>query len=240
MKVHDCIQGSREWRKLRLGVPTASNFDKIITPKTGKPSSQAESYRMDLLAEMVLGQPLEKVKTEWMQRGNDLEPVAISYYEFQTDAETMPVGFITNDAGTVGASPDRIVNDDLLLEVKCPSAGQHLAYVLGKHGVDAEYRVQLQGQLFIAEKKAVDIISFHPQMPHAIVRIERDEDFIKLLDAELKSFVAILTEKRDELDRRGLLAKTDPQPDHSKDFITDEDVDRIIEAQRSGALELAQ
>ncbi len=217
---------------MRLGIPTASNFDKIITPKTGKPSSQAEGYRMDLLAELVLGQPIEKIKTEWMQRGNELEEMAVDYYEFQTDTETTPVGFITNDAGTVGASPDRIVSDELLLEVKCPSAGQHLAYVLGKHGVDAEYRVQLQGQLFIAEKKAVDIISFHPQMPHAIVRIERDEDFIKLLDSELQAFVAILSDKREELDRRGLLFKPDPESDHSKDFITDEDLERILEAQR--------
>lgn len=232
MKVHACIQGSEEWHALRLGVPTASNFDKIITPKAGKPSAQAEGYMLDLLAEMVLGHPLEKIKTEWMKRGNELEAEAVDYYEFQTDQETTPVGFITNDAGTIGASPDRIVSKELLLECKCPSPGEHLAYVLGKSGVDAEYRVQLQGQLYVTECKAVDIISYHPHMPHAIVRVERDEEFIKLLDAELHKFVTKLAEKREELDKRGLLPKPIVQRDHSKDFISDDDLDRIIEAQR--------
>ena len=177
MILHPVVQGTEAWRTLRLGIPTASNFEKIITPKSGKPSAQAEGYMLDLLAELVLGHPLEKIKTDWMQRGNDLEAEAVDYYEFQTDSETTPVGFMTNEAGTVGASPDRIVTPELLLECKCPSAGTHLGYVLGKSGVDAEYRVQLQGQLYISECKAVDIISYHPQMPHAIVRIERDEEF---------------------------------------------------------------
>ncbi len=232
MIVHACLQGSDEWHRLRLGIPTASCFDRIITTKKAEPSAQAGAYMMDLLAELVLGRPIEKVSTSWMQRGNELEAEAVSYYEFQTDSETMPVGFVTNDAGTIGASPDRLVTKDLLLEAKCPSPGEHLAYVLGKSGVDAEYRVQLQGQLYITEAKTVDIISYHPHMPHAIVRVERDEEFIKKLSAELDKFVAILAAKRDELDRRGLLCKPSAEPDHGADFISDEDVERILEAQR--------
>ncbi len=232
MKVFDVVQGTEAWRSLRLGIPTSSQFDRIITPRTGKPSSQAEGYMLDLLAELVLGHPLEKIQTTWMQRGTELESQAVDYYELQTDSDTTTVGLMTNDAETIGASPDRIVNQDLLLEVKCPSAGVHMGYVLGKSGVDADYRVQLQGQLYISECKEVDIISYHPGMPHAIVRIERDEEFIKLLDKELADFLTKLHAKREQLDKRGLLAKPKPQPDHSKEFLSDEDVDRIIEAQR--------
>lgn len=231
MKIHSCIQGSEEWSRLRLGVPTASNFHKIITPRSGKPSSQSDGYMYDLLAEMSLGHPIETVKTEWMHRGNEMEAKAVDYYELQTDQETTPVGFITNDTGTIGCSPDRIVSPELLLECKCPSPGVQMAYVLGKSGVEDEYRVQLQGQLYVTGCKAVDIISYHPHLPHAIVRVERDEEFIKLLDAELRKFVAKLAEKREELDRRGLLAK--PEENERSDdssFLSRQDEDMIVDS----------
>src|SRR5579871_3733967 len=103
MIVIDCEQGSDEWHKARLGLPTASEFDKIITP-TGKPSTQYDAYANRLLAEIMVGHSVETFeKTPWMERGNALEADAASFYELQREVTLTPVGFVTDDARTMGA-----------------------------------------------------------------------------------------------------------------------------------------
>jgi len=230
MKLHSCVQGSTEWLRLRMGKPTASQFSRIVTP-TGKVSTSQDAYMRELVAELIIGRPLEGPKMPWMERGKDLEAEAVAFYEFQKDVETEVVGFMTNDAETIGASPDRRVSPTRLLQVKCPSPAVHVGCLLFDD-VSKEYKPQLQGELYIAEAEVNDIISYHPEMPHALVSVQRDEEFIKLLDAELQKFVAKLAEKRAELDKRGLLAKPAAEQDHSADFLSDEDVERLIEAQR--------
>ena len=89
----ECEQGSTQWLNARLGIPTASQFDRILSPKTLKPSASAEGYRHELLAEWLLGEPIDTVNTEWMQRGIELEPRAVQFYEFQRDIETTRIGF---------------------------------------------------------------------------------------------------------------------------------------------------
>src|SRR5688572_30777229 len=120
MKIHDCIQGTSEWFNIRSGIPTSSEFDKIITPKTGKPSSQAEHYMFALIAERLMGHPRIEFMSRWMDRGNQMESEAVAFYELQRDANTQRIGFLTNDDETVGSSPDRFVDDDGLLEIKVP------------------------------------------------------------------------------------------------------------------------
>lgn len=180
MKVHDVQQGTSAWLHLRAGIPTASEFDRILTP-TGRVSAQAEAYMLGLLAERMMGHPRKEFISLWMGRGSGLEPDAVSFYELQRDCETQSVGFITNDAGTVGASPDRLVEERGLLEVKCPAEHTHVRYLLYK-AVEQTYYPQIQGQLWIAEREWVDILSYHPEMPPALVRVERDDDFIKKLE----------------------------------------------------------
>ena len=115
---------------VRAGLPTASAFDKIITP-SGKPSKQAEAYKFRLLAERILGHPLEDRKFTWaMERGSALERKAVEYYEFQTDYQTIPAGFVTDDNERWGASPDRLVGDSGCLEIKCPEIDQHMMYLM--------------------------------------------------------------------------------------------------------------
>lgn len=230
MKIHNVIQGSTAWRRLRMGKPTASQFSRIVTP-TGKVSTSQDGYLRELVAELIIGRPLEGPKMPWMERGKDLEAEAVAFYEFQNDVETEVIGFITNDGETMGASPDRRVTPTRLLQVKCPNPETHVGYLLF-NDVSKEYKPQLQGELYIAEAEINDIISYHPEMPHASVSVKRDDDFIKLLAAELCKFVERLAQKREELDKRGLLAKPVPEVYHGKDFITDEDVERILEAQR--------
>lgn len=201
MIVHDVIQGSTEWLNLRSGIPTASEFDKIITPG-GKPSKSAEPYRFALLAERMMGHPRIEFMSRWMDRGSQMEAEAISFYEFQRDVETVKVGFVTNDEGTIGASPDRFVGDNGLLEIKVPSESTHVSYLL-KKAVDSAYYPQVQGQLWIAEREFVDILSYHPEMPPALIRVERDDDFIADLRAAVLAFTDVLEEQFSYLVERG-------------------------------------
>lgn len=203
MKVHDCIQGTTEWLALRAGIPTASNFDKIVTPK-GTASKQAEKYLFLLLAERLMGHPVEeRGYSHWMDRGSEEEVRAVSFYEFQRDIETVKVGFITNDAGTIGASPDRRVGERGLLEIKVPSESIHIGYLLESGSSYEEYRIQVQGQLWIAEADWCDVLSWHPELPPALVRIERDEGCIKLLNAAVTAFSLELERQYVECVERG-------------------------------------
>ena len=142
---HDVKQNSDRWHNLRLGIPTASEFHRIITPKTMKLSSQAEDYRDWLLAEWIYGAPLESPETSFMQRGSELEPEAVRSYEFERDCEVSEAGFFTTDDGMVGASPDRLVGSCGLLEIKCPAPQTHVGYMMSR-AVDEKYMTQLQGQ----------------------------------------------------------------------------------------------
>lgn len=188
MKIHDVQQNTPEWRAIRAGIPTASAFDKIITPK-GADSKSAEKYKFRLLAERIMGRPFDEGRFTWaMERGSALEEKALQYYRFQTDYQTIPVGFVTNDAETWGASPDQFVGDDGTLEIKCPEIDQHMMYLMHEGSAYEDYKIQAQGQLWITERRFVDFLSYHPDLPWSLVRIERDEDFIAKLDKAVRKF----------------------------------------------------
>ena len=205
MITHNVTQGSEEWRRLRIGVPTASEFHRILTP-TGKPSKSAEPYLCSLLGELMMGRPLDAPSFPWMQRGHDLESDAANWYELQCDIATTIVGFCTTDDGRIGASPDRLVGDDGLLEIKCPSPDVHVRYLLfPDRSVDSEYRVQVQGQLYVTGRQWCDIVSYHPELPSVIVRVERDEEYIATLRSALTAFCESLAEGKAQLLDRGLL-----------------------------------
>lgn len=205
MIVHDVIQGSEEWRRLRMGVPTASEFHRILTP-TGKPSKSAEPYMLQLLGELLMGRPMDAPSFPWMQRGTELESDAANWYELQCDVATRVVGFCTTDDGLIGASPDRLVGEDGLLEIKCPAPETHVRYLLfPDRGVDDAYHVQVQGQLYVTERAWCDVVSYHPELPSVIVRVTRDEEYIAKLDAALRAFCEQFALAKAELQRRGLL-----------------------------------
>jgi hypothetical protein len=209
MIIHDVVQGTDEWLRIRSGIPTASNFEKILT-KSGKKSASQEKYMFALLAERMMGHPRFEYMSAFMQRGTELEAKAVAKYEMMKDTDTFPIGFVTNDAQTVGASPDRGVGDRGLLEVKVPKDETHAMYLLGSGSVFDEYRVQAYGQLWVAGKDWTDVISFHPEMPAAIVHTEHDEPFIKLLEEAVMEFSAKLEAKALELAEKGWLTKPAP------------------------------
>lgn len=186
MIIHNVIQGSTEWLAARAGIPTASCFDKIVTPK-GAPSKQAEKYMHRLIAERLMQHPVIEFTGPWLERGNELEADAAAYYESMRDVTCERVGFCTNDAGTIGASPDRLVGEDGLLELKVPAEHTHVAYLLTR-AVDAEYYPQVQGQLWVTGRRWLDIMSYHPEMQPAIIRVERDEKYIAILSVAVEAF----------------------------------------------------
>lgn len=201
----DIKQGTPAWLAIRAGIPTASAFDRIVT-KSGKPSSQAEKYLHRLLAERMVGHPVIDAISYWQGRGTQMEAEAVAYYEGQRELDTVPVGFVTNDAGTIGASPDRLVGDEGLLEIKVPSEAVHVSYLLTKH-VDAEYFPQVQGQLWISERRWLDILSYHPEMPPALIHVERDEKFIAILSAAVTKFSGELERWAEEARGRGWIGR---------------------------------
>jgi hypothetical protein len=201
MIIHNVEQGSTAWLKIRAGIPTASCFDRVITPK-GKPSAQAEKYMHKLLAERIIGHPVIEFAGPWADRGKELEADAALYYEGVREIELTRVGFVTNDERTIGASPDRFVGEDGILELKVPAEHTHVAYLLTR-AVDAEYYPQVQGQMWITGSLWLDIMSYHPEMPPAIVRVERDEKYIGMLAVAIEEFSGALERKAIELRERG-------------------------------------
>jgi hypothetical protein len=105
MRIIDCQQGSQEWLKARLSVPSASNFSKILTTK-GTPSTQAKAYVDALVAEAITGESTYVKVTDAMQRGTELEPYARDRYILETGNQVQEVGFCLHDDYQAGASPD--------------------------------------------------------------------------------------------------------------------------------------
>src|SRR6266446_9195135 len=116
---HDVAQYSESYDRLKLGIPTSSNFHKIITPQ-GKPSKQWREYACVLIAERILQRKIEFYRSPAMEWGLIVEAEAADWYEFDQDVTAQKVGFITDDNHTIGCSPDRLVGDEGLLEIKAP------------------------------------------------------------------------------------------------------------------------
>lgn len=201
MIVHNVEQGSREWLECRLGIPTASAFKKIITP-TGKLSAQARQYAYLLCAERLLNGVQGSLDgMAWMERGKELEAEAVKSYEFEQDVSTKTVGFITTDCGQIGCSPDRLVGDRGLLEIKCPAPSTHVGYLLD--GMDKDYIPQVQGQLFVTGRAWCDWYSYNPAMPSVRVRVFPDAEYQANMAVALSDFVKMKLEFMDRLQNLG-------------------------------------
>jgi YqaJ-like viral recombinase domain len=116
---HDVAQYSDQYDRLKLGIPTSSHFHKIITPQ-GKPSKQWREYACMLIAERILQRKIDLYKSLPMERGLIIEAEAADWSEFDQDVTVQRGGFITDDNRAIGCSPDRLVGDEGLLEIKAP------------------------------------------------------------------------------------------------------------------------
>jgi hypothetical protein len=190
MKIIECVQGSDAWLTARLGIPTASEFHKIITAVKGDLSKSARKYAHALVAETLLGRPLEKPPgTPWaMVRGKELEPAALQQYSFTNDVDVRTVGFVTTDNGKAGCSPDGlIVGARGGLEIKCTLDETHMGILLDGPGED--YKQQVQGNLSIGELEWWDFYAYHPELPPVTIRTYRDDPYIAKMNAALTEFL---------------------------------------------------
>ena len=134
MKILKAEQGSAQWLADRAGRPTASQFSRIITPKTGKKSAQAHGYLCQLGGERLLGRCEEVPTTFAMERGTEMEPEARQLFEILTGHAVTEVGLCVTDDERIGASPDGLIYSDKLeagLELKCPGMRKHMEYLIG-------------------------------------------------------------------------------------------------------------
>lgn len=184
--IKDIEQGSDEWLQLRLGVATASNFDKIITT-TGKQSATLEKYALKLATDLMLSSPEPSYKNDIMERGNELEPLARQAYQEETFSIVEEIAMFKSDCNNFGYSPDGLVGEDGLIEIKCPLATTHFQYIIDDKTPIVDYWQQLQGGLWVSGRKYIDFVSYHPNFKTKqlfVKRVERDEDYIAKL-AEL-------------------------------------------------------
>jgi hypothetical protein len=191
-KIHDVIQGSDEWLAARLGLPTASEFSRIITAARGDLSNRASKYAAELVAETILGHPLEKPPgLPWaMVRGKELEPLARAQYANDNGVDVREVGLVTTDDGRLGCSPDGlIVGTRGGLEIKCVLAEQVVS--IWNDGPGDDYRQQVQGCLAISELTHWDLYVWHPELPPVTIRTLRDEPYIAKMGAALAEFLAM-------------------------------------------------
>lgn len=194
MNTIDAEQGSPEWLAARVGRVTASRMAHVIAQgRSGAPSATRAAYMGELAAEILTGVPVESFTNADMQRGTELEPLARAAYETQTRQMVDSVGLVLHSRNERwAASPDGIVGDDGLLELKCPKTHTHIAYLLaGKP--PAEYLPQMAWQAACCGRRWVDFASFDPRMPETlrlfVVRYTPPADYIAELETAAASFL---------------------------------------------------
>lgn len=190
----DCEQGSEEWLAARLGIPTATGFENIVTA-TGKKSASYIKYMAELIEESILGGG-DTFKSGFMERGNQLEPQARAAYEFLTGNDVIQVGGVyLNKDREVMVSPDGLIPSlKKGLEIKCPKMSTHIRYLL-EGGVPAEYVIQVQANLWVTGYETWDFVSYCPEYQKQTLYLftaARDEKLMKAFDEHIPQFVKTL------------------------------------------------
>ena len=204
MTTENLVQGTEEWKQARLGKVTASRVaDLIAKTKTGWGASR-KNYAAELVAERLTDTPADSYTNAAMQRGLDTEPQARAAYAFFHDVTVTEVGFVLHPKISLsGASPDGLVGDDGMVEIKCPNTATHIDTLLSK-AVPKKYVTQMQWQMACAERAWVDYVSFDPRMPEDlrlfVSRVKRDgktiaglEDAVTLFLKEVEDIIKALT-----------------------------------------------
>lgn len=199
MKELTQAQYTDRWWWARRGRPTASEFGKIITPKTEKPSEQATGYAFELIADLYDAEygKTDEFASAAMLNGSMMEPEAVRWYEFERELEIRKTGLCVTDDGRFGGSPDAMAGEDGGLEVKCPKASTHLFY-LHKRELPPIYKPQVHGLLIVTGRSWWDFMSYCPPHPPLLLRIVPDGFTSKLRD-EIESFWNTLETLKREL-----------------------------------------
>ena len=196
-------QGSEEWFTIRIGKVTASRVaDVIAKTKTGY-SATRDNYMAQLVCERLTGQKGDSFSNAAMQHGTETEPLARLSYEVTQNVLVDEVGFVPHPSiEMAGASPDGLVGDDGLLEIKCPNTATHIETLLSQI-VPGKYNTQMQFQMACTGRQWCDFVSFDNRLPEElqlfVKRVPRDTVFIRLIEAEIIQFLAELDDKINKL-----------------------------------------
>lgn len=187
-------QGSEEWFAARVGKLTASRLGDVLAKVKSGPAATRKNYATQLILERVTGKKADLgFTTADMQWGIDTEEEARNAYAFIHDAEVLEVGFIDHPkVDMVGASPDGLVDDKGMVEIKCPKSATHLANLQGAP-ISKQYFAQMQLQMECCDRSWTDFVSFDPRFPARmqlkVTRVPRDTKWMNEAWPDIKSFL---------------------------------------------------
>ena len=189
MKIYNFEQRTEDWYNIRKGKMTASNAETIIANGKG-----LETYIYNLMAEYYSSAEKENYINADMQRGIDLEPEARLEFEFYTDLDVQEVGFIEHNE-FIGVSPDGLIGDDGLIEIKCPNDSIYFKLLLSNN-IKPEYIAQMQMQMYVTDRQYCYFVSYNPNFEKSlyIKKINRDEEMIDKLKKGLERGTQLIKE----------------------------------------------
>lgn len=185
-------QGSDEWAQARCGMVTASRCGDVVAMKKGVELAARRNYRSELTCEILTGVPYPQYISKEMQWGIDQEPFARAAYELQKDVLVETCGFILHPGvDRFGASPDGLVGEDGLIQIKCPNTSTHLAWMLSG-SIPVEHMPQMLGEMSCTQRAWCDFVSYDPRLPEHLQlyvrRFVRDAKLIAVLEREVEHF----------------------------------------------------
>jgi len=199
-------QRTEEWFEARMGCVTASRTaDLMAKTKSGYAASRA-NYMAELICERLTGERQGGFSSAAMQWGTDIEPQARMAYEIVTGATVVETGFVLHpEIAGFGASPDGLIGDDGLIEIKCPNTATHIKTLLGGK-VPSEYVTQMHVQMLCTNRKWCDFVSFDPRLPvdmqMFVSRVEFDEKLAEKIVTEVQAFISEMETKIEQLKAR--------------------------------------
>ncbi len=199
----ECPPGSPDWHEARRGKVTASNANRILTPRTCKPSASQNGLICELIADLVnpsanwFTERMTKPPNKAVADGIAREAESRKWFALAYDVDVQEVGFILGDDGVTGCSPDGLIGDDGLLELKNPTLATHADYLL-EGGLELDYRCQCAMQMIVTGRKYVKLVSYCPPLDPVVVEVVQDA-FTVLLHTELLHFLERFKQAKQKL-----------------------------------------
>lgn len=198
MKIVDHKQGSDEWIAARVGRVGASRISEIVAKTKSGYSTSRANYAAELVAERLTGVPAEKFSNAAMQWGTEHEADARMLYEISSDCSVATVGLVLHPSIDMAqCSPDGLVGDNGLVEIKCPLTATHISTLLTQT-VEGKYVKQMQWQMACTGRQWCDFVSFDPRLPADmqlfVTRVKRDPNAIAELETEVTRFLSEVDE----------------------------------------------
>ena len=201
MQIIDCDQGTEDWFRARMGIPTASEFSTVMAKgKAGEDSKTRKIYMLKLAGEILTGEPMEAYSNVHMERGKAWEDEARDLYCFMADCDADRVGFVRNH--DAGCSPDSLIGSVGGLEIKTALAHIQIERIQ-RNALPPEHKAQVQGNLWITGREWWDFVSYSPRLPLLVVRVPRDDGYIANLAGAVTQFNEELAATVEQIRRFG-------------------------------------